>query len=85
MKIIFTAVSATVALGFLVCDALAQSQGPLTTVPWASRSRSKPNPAEQLNTQQTPDPGGQQLLLTPPAAKPVDGAPEPQKPKTADR
>ncbi len=85
MKIIVTAVSATAALGVLVGDASAQSQGPLTTVPWASRSRGKPNPTEQPNTPQTADPNGQQLLLTPPAAKPVGGAPEPQKPNAADR
>ena len=84
MKIIVSAVSVTAAVGLFVGDVLAQSQGPLTTMPWASRSRAKPNPTEPSNAQ-TADPTGQQIFSAPPAAKPVDGAPEPEKPKTADR
>ena len=60
--------------------ALAQSQGPLTTVPWAARSRAKPNP-EVPGT----DASDQNVLLPAPAGKPVDAAPEPPKARTADR
>lgn len=61
-------------------EAMAQSMGPLTTTPWAARSRPKPNPSEQQGV----DPLAQQSPQPPPA-KPVEAAPEPPKTKAADR
>ncbi len=73
---------AVAAVGTFTGDAWAQSQGPLTTVPWAARARSKPNPEQQQqqNTQQ-PREADAQLLTPPPAGKPVEAAPEPPKAK----
>ena len=49
-------------------DALAQSQGPLTTVPWASRSRTKPNPDNQtIQSPQEPAKEADALLIAPPS------------------
>ena len=78
--IVRTALVATVA-GMLVGDALAQGQGPLNTLPFATRARPKPNPAEQQNG----DANAQQQPLAPSAAGPVEAAPEPVTPKAADR
>ncbi|HZQ01539.1 MAG TPA: hypothetical protein VFB13_18485 [Reyranella sp.] len=78
MRIIVKAALAALAVCASVGDALAQSQGPLTTLPWAARSRSKP--AEKATP---PTPDDQQLTL-PSAGKPVQGASEPAKPATAD-
>lgn len=85
MQSIIKAMLAAAAAGVFAGDALAQSQGPLTTLPWASRSRAKPNPEPQ-NVQQ-PTESTNQLTVGPPAsAAPVQAAPpEPPKEKTADR
>jgi hypothetical protein len=81
IKILLAAVLAATFAG----DALAQSQGPLTTVPWAARSRLKPNPeGQQQDTQQPATSGGLQIY-SPLPTKPVEGAPAAAEPKAADR
>ena len=79
MQIIVKVALAAAVAGSFAADAWAQSQGPLTTVPWASRSRTTKAPADQTATEDT------QIISAPPSTKPVEGAPEPPKPLTADK
>ena len=81
MSMIVKAVLATAAAWAFAGEAVAQSQGPLTTLPWATRSRSKPNPDQQ----QQPGADSNVQLQAPPSAQPVEGVPEKPKEKTADR
>ena len=80
MSMIVKAALAMAAVWAFAGEAIAQSQGPMTTLPWATRSRTKPNPDQQ------PTDGSNVLLQAPPpSAAPVQGAPEPPKDKIADR
>ena len=75
-RIVRIAVAAS-GLALLAIDALAQSMGPITTVPWGSRQRTKPAPAENTAV----DSSGQQVQSAPAAAKPLEAAPEATTPK----
>jgi hypothetical protein len=79
MQIIVKVALAASVAGTFAVDAWAQSQGPLTTVPWASRSRTVKAPSDQPTTEDS------QIISAPPSTKPVEGAPEPPKPRTADK
>ena len=60
-------------------EALAQGMGPLNTLPFGARSRTKPNPEQQQTLDQD------NAAPKAPLVKPVEAAPEPAKPKTADK
>ena len=83
MRMTVKAVLAVTAAGAFTGDAWAQSQGPLTTVPWATRARPKPNPEQQNMQQNTQQPRetDAQLLTAPPSGQPVQATPEPARAK----
>lgn len=83
MSMIVKAALAAAAVWAFAGEAIAQSQGPLTTLPWATRSRTKPNPDH--DQQQQPATADQNLLQAPPSTKPLESAPEVPKEKLADR
>ena len=68
MRILVKVALAAAVAGSFAFDAWAQSQGPLTTVPWASRSRTKPNPDNQtIQSPQEPAKEADALLIAPPS------------------
>ena len=65
--------------GMPALEALAQSMGPINTLPFGAKSRTKPNP-DQTQDQDS------LLLQTATPPKPIGGAPpEPEKAKVADK
>ena len=57
----------------LVAGALAQSSGPITSLPWGAKQKPKPNPDNAREADNQRD------VLAAPPPKPVQAAPEPLK------
>ena len=78
-KVVRIALAAFV-FGMPSLEALAQSMGPINTLPFGAKSRTKPNPSDQAQDQDN------LLLQTAPPPKPIGGPPpEADKPKVADK